>query len=223
MAVPLRTPILRTTRRPLSQTLRGACCLVFLSGIALPKAFTPAGTQEHADAGAASRRMLLATGVVATALPVPSALAAQVFGLGPQKGPFERDAKDAVIVGDAKSKDAQDAKATIVALQNEAVAALKSLDDDPQTDLQGMVKRFGISELREATNTINNLMDENTAAGIQRFQRLMIQAKYQYEDEIPFPLSKKGVPQPRGEMRLARVKEALNSYIDNSKALLTFI
>merc|ERR1712079_614714 len=97
--------------------------------------FAPAGPQEHTDAGLASRRMLLASGAVATALPVPSALAAEVFGLGPQKGPFERDAKDAVIVGDAKSKDAQDAKATIIALQDEAQGALKTLADDPQTDL----------------------------------------------------------------------------------------
>merc|ERR1712079_856035 len=185
--------------------------------------FAPAGPQEHTDAGLASRRMLLASGAVATALPVPSALAAEVFGLGPQKGPFERDPKDAVIVGDAKSKDAQEAKATIVALQKEAIAELDQLAEDPQTDLQAKIKRFGISELREATNTINNLMDENTAAGIQRFQRLMIQAKYQYEDEIPFPLNKKGAPQPRGEVRLARIEEALNSYIDNSKKLLEFL
>merc|ERR1719468_802960 len=97
--------------------------------------------------------MLLASGMVATAMPVQSALAAEVFGLGPQKGPFEREAKDAVIVGDAKSKEALEAKETIVKLQDEAKAALKSLEEDPQTDLQGMVKRFGISELRQATNT----------------------------------------------------------------------
>merc|ERR1712039_546225 len=104
-----------------------------------------------------------------------------------------------------------------------AEAALSTLQKDPQADLVGMIKPLGISDLRRATNTINNLMDDSSAAGTQRLQRLMIMSKYKFEDEIPMPISKKGVVQPRGEKRLERVKEALNDYIKYSKEILKFI
>lgn len=152
-----------------------------------------------------------------------AAQAAEFPGLGKVRGPFEVDPKDAVMVGDDKSDAAKAAKDKVTALQAEAEAALAKLKEDPQADLTGMISQFGISDLRQATNTINNLMDESTAAGTQRLQRLMIQAKYQFEDDIPFPVSRKGKQQPRGELRLARVKEALKEYVKESKALLKFL
>merc|ERR1712039_792843 len=99
----------------------------------------------------------------------------------------------------------------------------KALNDDPQAELTGIIKPLGISDLRRATNTINNLMDDSSAAGTQRLQRLMIQAKFQMEDDLPMPISKKGVVQPRGEKRLNRIEEALKSYIMYSKQLLEFV
>merc|ERR1712217_703353 len=101
----------------------------------------------------------------------------------------------------------------------EVETAMKTLEADPQADLMGIVKPLGISDLRRATNTINNLMDDSSAAGTQRLQRLMIQAKFQMEDDIPMPISKKGVVQKRGEFRQARIEEALKNYIENSNKL----
>merc|ERR1711972_241237 len=99
-------------------------------------------------------------------------------------------------------------------------ANLASVNADPQFDLTPAVKPFTIAEIRDATNTINNLMDDTTAAGVQRLQRLMIFNMYTFEDDAPFPVSRKGVVQKRGEKRLQRVKQALKDYITNSKELL---
>jgi len=152
-----------------------------------------------------------------------SASAAPFPGLGDQRGPFEIDPKEAVVVGDASDSKSVEAKKTVQTLLVEAEGALKALEADPQAELTTMIKPLGISELRRATNTINNLMDDSSAAGTQRLQRLMIMAKYKYEDEIPMPISKKGVVQPRGEKRLERVKEALNDYVKYSKEILKFV
>merc|ERR1712039_888557 len=139
------------------------------------------------------------------------------------KGPFEMDPKEAVVVGDANSEASVAAKKTVQTLLVEAEGALAALEKDPQADLVPMIKPLGISDLRRATNTINNLMDDSSAAGTQRLQRLMIQAKFQFEDDIPMPISKKGVVQPRGEKRLGRLRDALEAYIKDSKQLLQFI
>merc|ERR1712146_14293 len=104
-----------------------------------------------------------------------------------------------------------------------AEQALKALEADPQADLSGLIKPLGISDLRRATNTINNLMDDSSAAGTQRLQRLMIQSKYLFEEDIPMPISKKGVVQPRGEKRLVRIKNSMEEYVKYSKELLKFI
>jgi len=66
-------------------------------------------------------------------------------------------------------------------------------------------------------------MDEATAAGTQRLQRLMIHNKYLMEDEIPFPVSKKGVVQKRGPARLERCQGFLKNYVKYSKELLEFV
>ncbi|CAK0824396.1 unnamed protein product, partial [Prorocentrum cordatum] len=124
-------------------------------------------------------------------------------------GPFEVDPKEAIIVGDADAPQAKKAKDTVVKSLKEAEEVLAKLQEDPQADVSYAVQEFGIADLRVATNTINNLMDEATAAGTQRLQRLMIHNKYLYEDELPFPVSKKGVVQKRGPARLARIEESL--------------
>lgn len=182
--------------------------------------------REEAMAGAWSRRNLLLSGVAAgtaVASGAGPASAASFPGLGEQRGPFEVDPKEAVVVGDAGDKPSVDAKKTVQSLQDEAVTALASLQKDPQTDLVPMIKPLGISDLRRATNTINNLMDDSSAAGTQRLQRLMIQTKFQMEEDLPMPISKKGVVQPRGEKRLGRIEEALKNYITYSKQLLEFV
>jgi len=172
----------------------------------------------------ARREFLLGTiSATTAALPVAPAMAAEFAFLGKPSGPFEVDPKEAVIVGDDSSDQAKTAKNKVVALQKEAEQALASIEKDDQADLTSTISRFGIADLRESTNTINNLMDDQTAAGTQRLQRLMIQAKYQLEDDIPFPVSRKGVVQARGPKRAARIKTALKEYIKQSTELLKFI
>jgi len=167
--------------------------------------------------------LLGVTGATMATLPIAPAAAAEFAFLGKPSGPFEVDPKEAVIVGDSESEQAKSAKEKVIALQQEAKTALTSISKDDQIDLTPMISRFGIANLREATNTINNLMDDQTAAGTQRLQRLMIQAKYQLEDDIPLPVSRKGVVQPRGPKRVQRIKVALQEYIDKSTELLKFI
>jgi len=176
------------------------------------------------SANSRRRDLLLGvTGATMATLPVAPATAAEFAFLGKPSGPFEVDPKEAVIVGDSESEQAKSAKEKVIALQQEAKTALTSISKDDQIDLTPMISRFGIANLREATNTINNLMDDQTAAGTQRLQRLMIQAKYQLEDDIPLPVSRKGVVQPRGPKRVQRIKVALQEYIDKSTELLKFI
>eukprot|EP00416_Gambierdiscus_australes_P035937 CAMPEP_0171110142 /NCGR_PEP_ID=MMETSP0766_2-20121228/71185_1 /TAXON_ID=439317 /ORGANISM="Gambierdiscus australes, Strain CAWD 149" /LENGTH=235 /DNA_ID=CAMNT_0011571979 /DNA_START=28 /DNA_END=735 /DNA_ORIENTATION=- len=206
-------------------TLLAAACLssAFIETGRLPAAVR---TQPVQDDRSMARRELLALGgagvVAASALAAPS-LAADFPTLARQVGPFVRDPKEAVIVGDLNSDEAKNAKAKIIALQTEVEEALARLEKNPQEDLTGMIQPFGIADLREATNIINNLMDENTAAGIQRLQRLMIQAKVRFEDDIPFPVSQKGVVQPRGAKRTERIASAFKEYIKRSTELLEFI
>ncbi|CAE8582651.1 unnamed protein product [Polarella glacialis] len=139
--------------------------------------------------------------------------------LGKPRGPFELNPK----VGDAKSADAQAARKVVAEMQTEAEEALAALKKDPQADVFLNVKPLAIARLRDATNKINNLMDEKSAAATQRWQRLMIQAKYQFEDDAPMPETKKGDVRPRGDKRLARIKEALENYLKGSREILKFV
>ncbi|CAE7888598.1 unnamed protein product [Symbiodinium sp. KB8] len=125
-----------------------------------------------------SRRALLAAGSAGLlgAMSPKSASAADFFGLPHIPGPFEMDPKEAVVIGDAADPQVKDAKAKVQELQTQAEQALDMIQKDPQADLSFMVKEFGIGDLRDATNVINDIMDDKTAAATQRWQRLMIQA-----------------------------------------------
>lgn len=204
------------------------------------EAATPAGSSLYACCGAAAaaglvalaalgrgrsealdRRQLLAAFGAAAAAPAVPAFAAEIPFLGRPRGPFEIDAKDVVIIGDDKSEKAVTAKNVVLKFQKEAQDALDTLAKDPQADLAPtLITKFGIADLRDATNTINNLVDESSAAGTQRHQRLMIQAKYALEDDLPMPVSKKGVVQGRGEKRLQRITRALDMFVNESKELM---
>ncbi|CAK0794272.1 unnamed protein product [Prorocentrum cordatum] len=194
-----------------------------LALLALPSAFVPApaGPCE-------SRRGALALGTFGAAassgvLPAAAEKSKDYFILPELPGPFEVDPKEAIIVGDAEAPQAKQARAKVESLLKEAETILAKLEEDPQADVSFAVQEFGIADLRVATNTINNLMDEATAAGTQRLQRLMIHNKYLYEDEIPFPVSKKGVVQKRGPARLARIQASLKKYAEYSRELLQFL
>mmetsp|Transcript_101605 Transcript_101605/g.264958 ORF Transcript_101605/g.264958 Transcript_101605/m.264958 type:complete len:214 (-) Transcript_101605:347-988(-) len=210
-------------RRSRASALVAAAALISAL-LALPGAFVPA----PADAALGSRRAALAAGALglaasAGALPAAAEKSKDYFILPELPGPFEVDPKEAIIVGDAEAPKAKEAKKTVQKLLTEAEDVLAKLEADPQADVGYVVTDFGIADLRQATNTINNLMDEATAAGTQRLQRLMIMNKYLFEDEIPFPVSKKGVVQKRGPARLDRIKVALNRYVQYSKELLEFL
>jgi len=202
------------------------CVVLLCALLVLPPAFVP----TPADQVRGSRREALALGTLglvasADALPVSAEKPKEKPGflLPELPGPFEVDPKDAIIVGDADAPKAKEAKTKVKELLQEAEVALTKLNENDQADISYIISDFGIADLREATNAINNLMDEATAAGTQRLQRLMIHNKYLMEDEIPFPVSRKGVVQKRGPARLERVREYLKRYITNSKELLQFI
>ncbi|OLQ11832.1 hypothetical protein AK812_SmicGene4257 [Symbiodinium microadriaticum] len=76
------------------------------------------------------------------------------------------DPKEAVVIGDAADPQVKDAKA-------KAEQALDMIQKDPQADLSFMVKEFGIGDLRDATNVINDIMDDKTAAATQRWQKYL--------------------------------------------------
>eukprot|EP00437_Effrenium_voratum_P041092 CAMPEP_0181476968 /NCGR_PEP_ID=MMETSP1110-20121109/41977_1 /TAXON_ID=174948 /ORGANISM="Symbiodinium sp., Strain CCMP421" /LENGTH=203 /DNA_ID=CAMNT_0023602261 /DNA_START=61 /DNA_END=672 /DNA_ORIENTATION=+ len=175
------------------------------------------------ESGASRRAVLTAAsmGLLGT-MGAETASAADFFGLPHIPGPFEMDPKEAVVIGDAADPQVKDAKAKVLELQTQAEQALDMIQKDPQADLSFMVKEFGIGDLRDATNVINDIMDDKTAAATQRWQRLMIQAKYQWEDDIPFPVTKRGVQKPRGDKRNERIISSLKNYISGSKELLQF-
>mmetsp|Transcript_21215 Transcript_21215/g.39896 ORF Transcript_21215/g.39896 Transcript_21215/m.39896 type:complete len:215 (+) Transcript_21215:76-720(+) len=177
-----------------------------------------------AEPPAANRRALLSVGSAALlgALSPKTAEAADFIGLPHMPGPFEMDPKEAVVIGDAADPQIKEARAKVVELQNQAEEALDKIQKDPQADLSFMLKDFGIGDLRDATNAINDIMDDKTAAATQRWQRLMIQAKYQWEDDMPFPQTKRGEVRPRGEKRNERIIQSLKNYIAGSKELLQF-
>ncbi|CAK0801299.1 unnamed protein product, partial [Prorocentrum cordatum] len=140
-----------------------ACAL-----LALPAAFVPA----PAGQAQGTRRGALALGTFGAAaaagvLPAFAEKSKDYFILPELPGPFEVDPKEAIIVGDADAPKAKDAKAKVVKLLEEAEGVLAKLDEDAQADVSYAVQDFGIADLRQATNTINNLMDEATAAGTQ--------------------------------------------------------
>jgi len=139
-----------------------------------------------------------------------------------QKGAFEVDPKDAIVVGDVTAEASKAARAEVEKLQNQAKEALAKLDKNPQEDLSPYVERFGLADLRTATNVIGELMDPPTAAGVQRLQRLMIMSKFRLEDDIPFPTNKRGERLSRGEKRLERIQACLKDYIKNGDELLKF-
>eukprot|EP00929_Paragymnodinium_shiwhaense_P078493 TRINITY_DN406_c0_g5_i1.p1 TRINITY_DN406_c0_g5~~TRINITY_DN406_c0_g5_i1.p1 ORF type:complete len:217 (-),score=78.09 TRINITY_DN406_c0_g5_i1:179-829(-) len=204
-------------RRSSSLLLGGALAAALATYSGLNVAFSMGGN-------AAGRREFLASSAAAAGLTAATApsLAAELPFLGRQRGPFEMDPKEAVIVADSTTENIKAARKKVQDLQDQAEDALAKLEKDEQTDLAYMFDQFGIADLREATNQINNLMDSQSAAGTQRLQRLMIQDKYRFEDDLPFPTDKTGKPLARGPKRAQRMKNALVDYINNSKELLKF-
>merc|ERR1719265_220667 len=181
------------------------------------------GPQVQMHDTAAMQRRGAVAGLLAAALAPASSFAAELPGLGKMRGPFEMDPKDAVIVGDTETNKMKNARAKVEALLKEAEGALAAVDKDMQTDLMPMYSRFGIADLRDATNAINDIMDDSSAAGTQRLQRLMIQCKYALEDDIPFPQTKKGKVLPRGDERRDRIVKNLKDYVQYSQELLQYL
>ncbi|CAE7306599.1 unnamed protein product, partial [Symbiodinium pilosum] len=145
------------------------------------------------------------------------ASAADFFGLPHMPGPFEMDPKEAVVIGDASDPQVKQAKEKVLSLQNKAEDALQAIQKDPQATIGIWNLVLGVSKGFRATNIINDIMDDKTAAATQRWQRLMIQAKYQWEDDVPFPVTKRGVQKPRGDKRNERIITSLKNYISGSK------
>ena len=47
---------------------------------------------------------------------------------------------------------------------------------------------------------------------------LLSEAKYQWEVDMPFPVTKKGEQRPRGDKRNTRIINSLKNYLDASRA-----
>eukprot|EP00438_Fugacium_kawagutii_P005077 Skav200548 [mRNA] locus=scaffold676:489449:494409:- [translate_table: standard] len=122
-----------------------------------------------------SRRSVLSAGLLSALSLSESAKAADFLGIPSIPGPFEMKPQDAVVIGDANDAKIKEARKKVEDLQKQAEEALDKLEKDPQADLAYMITDFGIGELRLATNAINDIMDDKTAAATQRWQRLMIQ------------------------------------------------
>mmetsp|Transcript_56598 Transcript_56598/g.183309 ORF Transcript_56598/g.183309 Transcript_56598/m.183309 type:complete len:218 (-) Transcript_56598:240-893(-) len=214
---PVAAPLKRS-RAVLPLAVLGASAVLAL------RALSPGLLFASPEAAASRRNLVLSGALAASALaPAAPALAAEFPLLGKVRGPFEVDPKEAIIVGDINSADSKAAKVMINRYLTSVEEARAALDKDEQSDITTLLKPLAISEIRQATNSINNLMDDASAAGVQRLQRLMIQEWYLIEDDIPFPLSKKGAVMSRGSERLKRCKGHLEGYAKASKELLEFV
>eukprot|EP00930_Biecheleria_cincta_P033315 TRINITY_DN2307_c0_g2_i1.p1 TRINITY_DN2307_c0_g2~~TRINITY_DN2307_c0_g2_i1.p1 ORF type:complete len:211 (-),score=36.38 TRINITY_DN2307_c0_g2_i1:101-733(-) len=173
--------------------------------------------------GAPNRRTILSAGLLGVAL-APSDAQASYGSIGGEiTGPFERNPKEAVIVGELAAPETQKAIAEVKKFQKQAEDALAALEADPQADVMKIVTPTDLGEIRLATNVINNLMDDRTAAGTQRLQRLMNEARFLFEDDAPMPVNRAGEVKTRGPQRLNRIKINLGDYVKYSKQLLEFV
>jgi len=173
--------------------------------------------------GAPNRRAILSAGLLGVAL-APSDAHASFGSIGGEvTGPFERNPKEAVVVGDLTAPETVKAIADVKKFQKQAEDALAALEKDPQADVTKIVTPTDIGEIRLATNIINNVMDDRTAAGTQRLQRLMNEARFLFEDDAPMPVNRAGEAKPRGPQRLNRIQINLGDYVKYSKELLAFV
>eukprot|EP00930_Biecheleria_cincta_P033314 TRINITY_DN2307_c0_g1_i2.p1 TRINITY_DN2307_c0_g1~~TRINITY_DN2307_c0_g1_i2.p1 ORF type:complete len:230 (-),score=46.53 TRINITY_DN2307_c0_g1_i2:219-872(-) len=173
--------------------------------------------------GAPNRRAIVSAGLLGVAL-APSDAQASYGSIGGEiTGPFERNPKEAVIVGDLTAPETAKAIAEVKKFQKQAEDALAALEKDPQADVMSIVTPTDLGEIRLATNVINNLMDDRTAAGTQRLQRLMNEARFLFEDDAPMPVNRAGEVKPRGPQRLNRIQINLGDYVKYSKQLLEFV
>eukprot|EP00933_Yihiella_yeosuensis_P032684 TRINITY_DN2630_c0_g1_i1.p1 TRINITY_DN2630_c0_g1~~TRINITY_DN2630_c0_g1_i1.p1 ORF type:complete len:230 (+),score=50.05 TRINITY_DN2630_c0_g1_i1:80-769(+) len=203
-----------------SRNTLGAMIILAGGALVLSPTFVPSPTPTEIQ----SRRSLLSGAMFGTLAAAPAANAAPfLFGLMDVPGPFELDPKKGVIVGDPKSEKILKAQKLVQGLIAEAKGMKESLANDDQYDVMPKIQALGIAEFRLATNDINNIMDEKTAPAIQRWQRLLIQAKYNFEDEAPFPKTRDGKVKPRGPERLKRMNKLLDQIIFDGEEMLKFL
>jgi len=170
-----------------------------------------------------SRRMI-ATGALMSVIGAPLAAQAAQFPLiGKDRGPFEVDPKDAVIVEDIDTPRIKDARIVIKRQNKLFKEALEKITADPQADLTYIIEKLGISDIRWAVNGVADVLDNPSMLGVYRLQRLMIQNQYMFDDDIPMPTNKKGKVFPRGPKRVERVRKCLTDYAKWSDELLQFL
>jgi len=175
------------------------------------------------NAEALDRRSFLAGSAGAAAFFGSSvAQAADFPGLPAYKGNFERDPNEKLFVGDNESPAAVKAKTLVETMQVQAQEVMDKMKQDPQTDLTSYIGDARIGQFRLATNLLDELLDDSSAAGVQRLQRLMIGKLYIQNEEGPFPISKKGVVQPRGPVKADRFIKASEEFVNYSKQYLKF-
>lgn len=143
------------------------------------------------------------------------------FGSG--SGFFDVEKKEAVMVGDPNGKDAKEALEKLKSLTEEAKGAIAALDKDAQADLTYMVTPTSRGEIREATKTLMLLFDEKSALNVGRIQRDMIQTRTFLDDDMPMPLNRKGVVQPRGPERFKRIHSSLEHFVKIAEELQNFV
>jgi len=209
----------RGQRRILRPVVVGTACLAAYWQLAGQNLFaTPRQAPEL------TRRGIVSAGLLGSVVGMSEASqAAEVPFLGKIPGPFEMDPKKAVIVGDPESEEAQKAKAKVIEMRKTVEKALSELEADPQADLSYVSDPTFIGDSRLAINAITDLMDEKTQGGTNRWQRLMNQAIYLWQDDTPFPENRKGEKKPRGVKRNERITKAFKDFIYDSNELLKFL
>eukprot|EP00444_Apocalathium_aciculiferum_P033622 CAMPEP_0183484812 /NCGR_PEP_ID=MMETSP0370-20130417/179111_1 /TAXON_ID=268820 /ORGANISM="Peridinium aciculiferum, Strain PAER-2" /LENGTH=282 /DNA_ID=CAMNT_0025678105 /DNA_START=71 /DNA_END=916 /DNA_ORIENTATION=- len=164
---------LPTTMAPVAAPLKRSRAVLPLavlgaSAVLTLRALSPGLLFASPEAAASRRNVLLSAALAAAAVaPAAPAVAAEFPLLGKVRGPFEVDPKEAIIVGDINSADSKAAKVMINRYLTSVEEARAALDKDEQSDITTLLKPLAISEIRQATNSINNLMDDASAAGVQ--------------------------------------------------------
>lgn len=135
---------------------------------------------------------------------------------------MERDPNEKLIVGDVDAKESVKAKEFVAKLTTEVETIQTKLKEDGQADLEGYVSQKKIADFRTASNLLDELLDDSSAAGVQRLQRLMINELYVMNEDMPFPVSRKGKQQPRGPIKKGRVIVATENFLKYSKQYFEF-
>lgn len=167
-----------------------------------------------------SRHAFLAS-VAATLVIAPNAAMAAKYGSFGAGSPEVLDPADAEIdQGILKSSSVQDAIKKVQGYQNIVRDFKKTLEADPQANLQKrIIKELDFSVLRESLNTMNSAFEEDTQRGTDRLIRNILQDITELEQANK---QKDGVPRSQRRLdimkaKLDKLEQAFSDYLAFTK------